>query len=78
MNKKQYELIAQYYIEAEKKANKIPYNQELLKSLCKQLKEEGILEKTLEFTERSIKASKALKNGESIEEVIKIQTGRER
>lgn len=78
MNNYHADLVARYYIEIEKKEDNIPYDEGLIESLRNQLKKEGILEKAIEFTERSIEASRAFKNGASIEEVIKIQTGRER
>ena len=78
MNNYHADLVARYYIEIEKKEDNIPYDEDLIKSLRSKLEEEGILEKAIEFTERSIEASRAFKNGASIEEVIKIQTGRER
>lgn len=78
MNNYHADLVARYYVEIEKKEDNIPYDKDLIKSLRSKLEEEGILEKAIEFTKRSREASKALKNGASIEEVIKIQTGRER
>lgn len=77
MNNYHADLVARYCIEIEKKEDNIPYDEDLIKSLRSKLEEEGILEKAIEFTKRSIEASRALKNGANIEEVIKIQTGRE-
>ena len=78
MSNRQNYLIVRYCVEMEMKENNRPYDESLIESLRNQLKEEGILEKAIEFTERSIEASRAFKNGASIEEVIKIQIGRKR
>lgn len=78
MSNRQNYLIVRYCVEMEMKKNNRPYDESLIESLRNQLKEEGILEKAIEFTERSIEASRAFKNGVGIEEVIKIQTGSEK